>query len=446
MTDSEAGGKLETIEGIVKSAQDKSINPFALTGVQPYIIRALTEDQLRKFLERQRRTIATFAHSDLQQSSSEPVNPVLTEFFIQASTAIDELLKDRFYFRQKLRQYQTTDIVDTLQSANYGLRSEATRLRDSLETTSRDFQRTLGELTVKTQALERATESNKRLEQRLFQASNYQEEAERLRIRISVMEASRREYASSLRDRLNGKFDKLRDSLNLKTRRRVNFLRITYNNLRERYDLFALHRLKLRTYEANLASIDDAVSGLHFGSSLNIEYVPVDMGDTEMQNTLISLARLSVYKEKVNTPKEIEEANRQKLIAFYRDSQGTDRQVADITKKVEVAGGYFSDEISIGGGTYSTESRVVGSITFYGLRKNGFLNMRRWKVPEYFKDFVDIAGSPPLIKQVARVNDICAPYICPGTLTLVQDIIHIGDKKTRIAYRFILPLAVDKAA
>src|ERR1700754_2635743 len=95
-----------TIESLVGTLKKETLNPFLLTGVQPYIVRSLPEQVLKEYLRKQLQLVQRYTHPDATNN-----NPTLTFYFKEVTNNITALLSDDFTFKRRLKEFTSGDIV-----------------------------------------------------------------------------------------------------------------------------------------------------------------------------------------------------------------------------------------------------------------------------------------------------------------------------------------------
>lgn len=109
----------QTMESIVEAAKNKKVNILSLLGLQPWLIRSLTETDLEQFLNSMQKTMGKICHEDLlihREDLSEEQKRQYREFYSTLTNGVDELLRDRWYLRDQLKRFKSDDAYDDLQS------------------------------------------------------------------------------------------------------------------------------------------------------------------------------------------------------------------------------------------------------------------------------------------------------------------------------------------
>ena len=100
--------KLAKIEDIGKL--EETINPYFFTGIAPWLLKSLSDEQLRDTLKTFKRSIlGKHHHPDLYQDPTERAKHEI--YFSRAVEAIDKLLDSSSLRRVALKEYQTDDEI-----------------------------------------------------------------------------------------------------------------------------------------------------------------------------------------------------------------------------------------------------------------------------------------------------------------------------------------------
>tara|TARA_Y100000310_G_scaffold345531_1_gene466092 strand:- start:24433 stop:25434 length:1002 start_codon:yes stop_codon:yes gene_type:complete len=108
--------------------QEEEVNPFELIGIQAWILRSLSHDELKLFLRDFKKIVAKYHHPDKHINS--PDAEKRSTYFVRVFSEIDELLEDEFYFRNSLSRFRDYNELGKLRAANEKLRENMQEARD----------------------------------------------------------------------------------------------------------------------------------------------------------------------------------------------------------------------------------------------------------------------------------------------------------------------------
>jgi len=101
---------IQSLDDLI-AAKPEEINPFRLLGIEPWVLRSMSFEDLRNFISDFKKVIARYHHPDIHVKKSESEKLRHGTYFKLFNSAVDRLLEDEFYFRQSLDRLSSGGII-----------------------------------------------------------------------------------------------------------------------------------------------------------------------------------------------------------------------------------------------------------------------------------------------------------------------------------------------